>query len=237
MSKVSDLDVGFFYSRFHSPITDQDCGAKCAPYNEYGVPFCCDTKHAIPTAYDAEWDYLVHNTDLWHEWDGGDKAAWASLRSEIPQDQVLIECLGHQFCQRAYRSITCRSFPFFPYITDDGRFIGLSYYWEYEDRCWVISNLSLVNRSYRQEFVGAYEELFVRYPHEINNFAHHSKLMRDEFHRQQRAIPLLHRNGAAYKITPKNGRLRRVSQEKLPKFGVYKIASQMRFADEEPSLG
>ncbi|MGD9092807.1 MAG: hypothetical protein PVF74_08150 [Anaerolineales bacterium] len=226
------MDFSKLYERFHKPITHLNCGDKCAPYNEHGVPFCCDTDHAIPTAYLTEWDYLTQNTDLWHLWSPNEMIQDANLRAVTPDDQVLIECLGHISCQRDYRSITCRAFPFYPYITEKDEFIGISYYWEYEDRCWVISNLSKVQNEYRFEFIRAYDELFNRYPHELDNFKYQSSLMRHNFQIQRRTISLLHRNNRVYKISPKTGRMRRVSIDSLPKFGVYKIASEMRFSDE-----
>ena len=56
--------------------------------------------------------------------------------------------------------------------------------------------------------------------------------MRRHFSRKKRAIPLLHRHGKYYKITPRNGRMRRISPESFPKFGLYRIADRMPFADE-----
>jgi len=72
MLGLSSANFSDFYSNFDAPITALDCGKKCAPYNEYGVPFCCDIDHAIPTAYLPEWDYLELNTDLWHLWEDDD---------------------------------------------------------------------------------------------------------------------------------------------------------------------
>lgn len=234
MSEFRANDYAKFYAGFQAPIAALDCGDRCAPYNERGVPFCCDTRHAVPTAYLAEWEYLLANTDLWHLWSDEAHPDAASLQEQTPGGQVLIACQGHQFCQREFRSLTCRAFPFFPYIDRRGAFIGLSYYWEYEDRCWVISNLQVVSDPYRGQFIAAYEALFAAHPAERENFRHHSTVMRRVFGRRKRAIPLLHRNGGAYKITPRNGRLRRVALEKLPKFGVYKIAAEMPFPDERP---
>ncbi len=145
---------------------------------------------------------------------------------------MLIACLGHTACQRGFRSLTCRSFPFFPYLNKAGEFLGLSYYWDYEDRCWVISHLSVVSPEYRQEFIALYDALLEKVPREKENFAYQSRLMRRFFGRKHRSIPLLHRNGASYKITPHNERMRRVPVEKLPKFGPYKIASQLPFPGE-----
>ncbi|HEX7973631.1 MAG TPA: hypothetical protein VF498_04410, partial [Anaerolineales bacterium] len=194
------------YSRFQAPITALNCGDKCAPHNERGVPFCCDTYHAVPTAYQAEWEYLQNHTDLWHLWESDDPEETAELQKQTPTGQVLVGCQGAKLCQRGFRSITCRAFPFFPYLTRSGEFIGLSYYWEYEDRCWVISNLHLVSPGYRAEFITAYEELFEKMPEERENFRYHSMIMRRIFGRRKRSIPLLHQNGGAYKVTPRNGR-------------------------------
>lgn len=226
------LDFATIYARFHSPIGEVNCGERCAPYNEYGVPFCCDTRHCVPTAYQAEWHYLQSHTDLWRLWQVDDLELMESLQTQTPEGQVLIVCQGHHNCQRHYRSITCRSFPFLPYITRQGEFIGLAYYWEYEDRCWVISNLQIVSLDYRREFIDTYDRLFAQMPDERQGFREFSTTMRRVFGRRRRAIPLLHRNGFAYKITPHNGRLRRVVVEKLPKFGDYRAAAEMPFPDE-----
>lgn len=220
------------YTSFHSPISVLNCGEKCAPYNENRVPFCCDTRHAVPTAYQKEWDYLKAQTNLWHLWSPSDSKEVRRMRSETPAGQILIECLGHTQCQRDFRSITCRAFPFFPYISRQGDFLGLSYYWEYADRCWVISHLEVVRPEYRSEFILAYEQIFTAYPQEKENFHHHSSIMRRIFGRKYRAIPLLHRNGHAYKITPRTGRLRRVLINSFPCYGPYLVASEMLFRDE-----
>jgi hypothetical protein len=232
MPEVKPADFAAVYEHFQAPIAALNCGEKCAPYNEHGVPFCCDTKHAVPTAYQAEWNYLKGNTDLWHLWHSDDPAESQQLQAQTPTGQVLIACQGYERCQRGFRSITCRSFPFFPYIDREGRFIGMSYYWDYEDRCWVISNLRIVSKQYRVEFIAAYDELFRRMPEELDNFQYHSAMMRRIFSRRKRAIPLLHRNGDVYKITPRNGRMRSVAIEKLPRFGPYKIAAQLLFPEE-----
>ncbi|HSQ17398.1 MAG TPA: hypothetical protein VLM83_06855, partial [Anaerolineales bacterium] len=63
-------------------------------------------------------------------------------------------------------------------------------------------------------------------------FRYHSSMMRRVFSRRKRAIPLLHRNGGAYKITPANGRMRRISSSFFPKFGPYQVAARLTFRDE-----
>ena len=232
MSKFATIDYAALYAKFEAPISQFDCGKKCAPYNEYGVPFCCDTGHAIPTAYQLEWIYLAQHTDLWHLWEDDDPVETERLRADTPNDQVLIECLGHEFCQRNYRSITCRAFPFFPYVTKDGEFIGLSYYWDYEDRCWIINHLQVVTPEYVREFVATYDHIFDNSPGELENFRYHSTVMRRVFGRKKRRIPLLHRDGKVYEVTTNNGSLTLIDPASLPKFGDYAIAAEMPFPDE-----
>lgn len=226
------LDFAAFYSNFDAPISALDCGERCAPYNEGGIPFCCDTRHAVPTAYVQEWEYLQAHTGLWHLWNPTDKRQAEALQKQTPRGQVLIECLGWKHCERQYRAVTCRAFPFFPYLDRAGRFLGLAYYWEYEDRCWVISNLQVVSEQYRQQFIRAFETLFAAMPEERESFRYHAMIMRRVFGRWHRAILLLHRNGGYYKVTPSNGRMRRISAQCLPKFGPYALAAALPFADE-----
>lgn len=232
MCDLEPKNFAKIYANFEAPITALDCGKKCAPYNEYGIPFCCDTDHAIPTAYQPEWSYLELNTDLWHPWEAGDPDETARLQAETPEGQVLIECQGHQFCQRSFRSITCRAFPFFPYVTLERELIGLSYYWAYEDRCWVINHLDSVTPGYVQKFVATYDRLFDSLPDELENFRYHSIIMRRVFGRQMRTIPLLHRDGGTFAVTPKNGKFEPVDAAQLPKYGPYEIAALMPFPDE-----
>ena len=237
MSKsITYEDLAFLYAGFQSPLSALDCGDKCAPYNERSVPFCCDTRHAVPTAFQAEWEYLKVQTDLWHL--VGEQTPTippkdvARLKAELPSGQVLVECQGDTLCQRSYRVLTCRAFPFFPYIQSNGEFIGLSYYWEYRHRCWIISNLHMVTPDYLAQFVLTYERLFEKMPQEQENFAHHAEEVRRSFARQKRRITLLHRDGFFCKINPANEELQRISGNRLPKFGVYKIAARLKFPDD-----
>ncbi len=229
---MEQFDFASLYQRFNAPVTAFDCGDRCAPYNDLGAPFCCDLAHAVPSAYEDEWAYLEAGTDLWRPWSGRTRRETEELKRQAPEGQVLLACKGHLLCRRSYRTITCRSFPFFPYVSRGGEFLGLSYYWEYEDRCWVISHLDTVQGAYRTEFIDAYDELFRAMPAEKENYRNFSSLMRRVFGRRGRAIPLLHRNGQAYKVTPRNGRLRKTELSRLPKFGPYELADQLKFPDE-----
>lgn len=220
------LDVRRFYDGFDAPVTDFDCGQKCAPHNPGGKPFCCDICHAVPVAFRQEWDYLQPRTDLWHAWRGDECAAEpldpASLRAQTPEHLMLLACQGPAHCQREYRASSCREFPFFPYITANDRFIGLAYEWEFEEKCWVISNLWAVTARYRAEFIRTYDELFARWPDEYESYYAASEEMREHFVHQRRRIPILHRDGGFYLLSPGSGRLTRADPRRCRQFGIYR---------------
>lgn len=219
------LDIPAFYKGFNVPITREDCGQFCSPHNPTGKPFCCDICQAVPVAYRQEWDYLQAHTSLWHEWRGdecaGEPVSPADMRADTPEHLVLLACDGPQACQREYRASSCRQFPFFPYITANDRFIGLAYYWDFEPMCWVISHLDRVTDEYRRQFISTYDEIFNVWPDEYESYAAMSEEMRVYFSTQKRRIPLLHRNGGLYAVSPAQERLSRLDSSKLRRFAPY----------------
>lgn len=220
-------DIRSIYSGFNSPIAQFDCGKKCAPHNPSAKPFCCDICHAVPAAYKSEWDTLERSTNLWHKWRGDEcedttQKDIARLEADIPKNMVLLACLGPSQCQRDFRALSCRQFPFFPYVTSDYRFIGLAYEWEFESKCWVISNLSRVTQKYREEFIRTYDKLFALFQDEFEQYAYHSERMRAHFMKQKRRFPLLHRNGEYYLVSAGSERLQLTKADRLPTFGFYK---------------
>jgi hypothetical protein len=219
-------DISQLYGRFNTSIAGLDCGRKCAPFNPAGKPFCCDICHAVPAVYNEEWNYLKKNTSLWHSWRGDecvDSGESARMQDEVPEGMVLLACKGSSHCQRNYRALSCRQFPFFPYVSNDYRFMGLAYEWEFEERCWVISNLHRVAKSFRAQFIAVHDALFANRQDIFDNYAYHSERMRMRFMEDRRRIPLLHRNGKDYLVSPKSGRLLRMDSSQFPRFGPYRI--------------
>lgn len=227
MANFSPLqDIHQFYDHFDVPITELDCGAKCAPFNPSGKPFCCDICQAVPVAYQQEWDYLKNQTDLWHEWRGDecadDPVNPAELKTDSPEHLLLLACKGPAFCQREYRASSCRQFPFFPYVTSNYRFIGLAYYWDFEPTCWILSNLGEVTDTYRKAFISTYDEIFNYRFDEYESYAAISEEMREFFRVQKRRFPVLHRNGEIYLVSPGSERLQRTPANHIHRFGVYR---------------
>lgn len=224
--RLPEIDILKLYNQFDAPMMGMDCGTMCAPHNCNGKPFCCDICEAVPAVYRQEWNYLQSKTDLWHIW-GGDECVAnpedpTKLEEDTPENMLLLACLGPQLCQREFRALSCRQFPFFPYIASDGRFLGLTYYWEFEETCWAVSNLGQVTVVYRQEFVQVYDELFAHWPDELDSYALLSEQMRSHYIAQKRRVPILHRNGNNCLLSPKNERMLLVEAGQMPSFGYYK---------------
>jgi hypothetical protein len=220
-------DIRTFYDNFDTPVTALDCGLKCAPHNPTGKPFCCDICQAVPVAYQQEWNYLESRTDLWHKWRGDEcmsnPVKPENLPTGAPENMLMLACKGPAFCQREYRAVSCRQFPFFPYITSTFRFIGLAYYWEYEATCWVLSNLGEVSDAYRKGFVSVFDDLFNHHIDEYESYAALSEEMRTYFLTKKRRFPVLHRNGNVYLLSPEKESMRRIRTELTPRFGVYRV--------------
>jgi hypothetical protein len=148
------------------------------------------------------------------------------MLAETPEHLTLLACKGPAFCQREYRASSCRQFPFLPYITADDRFIGLAYEWEFEPVCWVISHLETVTAQYRAEFIAVYDDLFERWPDEYESYVASSEDMRAAFAARRRRIPILHRNGGFYLLSPGSERLARSDPHQWRKFGPYRNEAQ-----------
>ena len=217
------LDIRSLYDHFNTPATEVDCGDLCRRHNLTGKPFCCDVCHAVPSAYLQEWVFLKAHMQLWHAWRGDECHSEIEDPQQINQDKPehmrLLACLGPDQCQRDFRAMSCRQFPFFPYITADDRFIGMTYYWEFESYCWVISNLGSVTSKFRREFFNTYDVLLSNWEEEYDSYYYLSGDMRSEFITLRRQIPLLHRNGRHYLLNPKSDRLSRVEPDQFRQFG------------------
>lgn len=221
------LDFCQLYDGFDASVmAGVDCGKMCAPHNPSGKPFCCDICQAVPVASRQEWIYLQSSTDLWRAWrgdecpDGEDEPE--EVRQNTPEHMLPLACLGPDRCQRPYRALSCRQFPFFPYISSSLEFIGLAYEWQFEQSCWVISNLGQVSPVYRAEFVHTYERLFAQWPEEFDSYVRLSEDLREHFASQGRRFPLLHRRGKLYLVSPLSERKQLVTPEGLPRFGPYR---------------
>ena len=217
---MKPADFAAVYDKFKATVSRFDCGRFCAPLNN-GEPVCCSTQHAVPVVDKAEFTLLQSRTDLWHVFKPYD-APTRQIVSELHKSCMAIECKGARHCERDNRSIACRAFPFYPYLTRAGEFVGLGTYWTYEDRCWLISNMKVVEREFVAEFVAAYEYIFARDPDEYTTMKAHSACHRRVFTRRGEPIPLIGRRGGFLQVLPgSGGRIVPLPASQLPRFGAY----------------
>ncbi len=228
MKKQLDKDIfPELYSHFDMPICEIDCGLKCGPYNDYGVPICCDINQVIPSAFDLEWSFLKQNTDLWQPWSSA-----GSFEEELMDGQVLLQCKGYQECQRDFRTLTCRAFPFYPYLDSQGSFHGLTYYPEFRYGCWIISNLDVVSQAYKTAFQQTFQRIFDFYPDYHQNFIEYSRYERENASEENEKVVLMDFSGDVYLIDPVTEEKYPVQYKELRAFGPFEITRELRFPDE-----
>jgi hypothetical protein len=174
----------------------------------------------VPVVDKAEFRFLKSRTDLWHVFKPYD-AATHKIVDELHHTCAAFECKGARHCERDNRSVACRAFPFYPYLTREGDLVGLGTYWTYEDRCWLISNMRVVERDFVQEFIAAYEYIFARDPEEYATMKTHSAAHRRVFSRRGQPIPLIGREGGFLQVLPRSGRILPLPASRLPRFGAY----------------
>jgi hypothetical protein len=225
-------DYQDLYQFFSKPLTDIDCGLKCGPYNDYGVPVCCDINLVIPSAFEEEWDYLQKNTNLWQPWKNSSSLEGKKLVKQLQDGQIALQCLGYNHCQRQFRTITCRAFPFFPYLDRDGSFMGLSYYRDYRDQCWIISNLSRVSREFKTEFQSSYQRIFQIYPEMKNNFQLYSQYARDNAAAKNEELTFLDFADGVFQVKSETNQPVEISFDSLESFGPFKVMKDLVFPDE-----
>lgn len=211
------------YDNFQASISRFDCGKMCAPLNN-GEPVCCNTRHAVPIVDRGEWDLLNARTSLWSLYTPTDAAGREIVRT-LHKDCVAVECKGVRHCERENRSMSCRTFPFYPYFTRRREFVGLAYYWTFEDRCWVMSNLQIVDMQFVREFVAAYELLFAHDEDEKEGLVEHSAYMRRVFSRWNRIIPLIGKEGGYFAVEPRTHVIRPARLEEFPRHAAFRDAN------------
>ena len=236
MSRLVDKEIfRELYSGFAMPLSEIDCGLRCGPHNDYGVPVCCDIQQVVPAAFDLEWRFLQENMDLWQPWSSYGSVD-LELEEELQDGQVLIMCKGYQECQRNFRTLTCRAFPFYPYLDSKGIFTGLAYYPDFRSACWIISNLEVVSQAYKEAFRRTFQRIFELYPQYRLNFASYSSYMRGKAAENDEKIVLLGFSGDAFLIDPETGQEYEVEYKELGAFGPYEITRELQFPDESQSL-
>lgn len=230
-AKLTVDDIQSLYDGFTAPVSRFDCGRMCAPLNN-GEPVCCSTQNAVPVVHKVEFELLKPRTDIWSKFKPYDYAT-RQIVDELTSDCMAIQCKGGRFCERDNRTLACRGFPFFPYLTRERQFIGVGTYWVFEDRCWMMSNLEIVDRVFVEQFVTTYEELFKKDQTEFKTYVDFSASARRVFSRWKRPLPLLGRQGELLIVEPSTGAVRPGRKKDYPKVTPFRSDKEYRAAIKE----
>jgi len=192
MLKPGDFTV--LYREFQSAPAAFDCGKKCAPFND-GEPFCCDSGWVVPIAFKDEWKYLEKKTNLWHEFRPRNSDEFV-LIDEVDEDEsVFIECKGVKYCERENRSISCRTFPYEPYLDTRGNLLGLVYNRVIEDKCYLVDRHQIVTSKFICQFMRFIENFFKMLPSEKLLYMEQSRIYRNLMSRRKKPLIVLTEDG------------------------------------------
>ena len=155
-------------------MTDFDCGKHCAPQNS-GVPYCCDKGKVTPVLFKDEYQ--------WHRQRGG---FWRKMPVKTKSDRKLVEescsynvfavCPGVQNCRRTSRSLTCRLFPFEPFLDSTGYVKGLVYQDGDNRSCSLMEKPQhMYNQLYIRNAIRVWQELVDTFPEDKDLYMRESR--------------------------------------------------------------
>jgi len=172
--KLTDEKLKHLYRMLSVRMTDFDCGKWCAPRNN-GIPYCCDGKKVLPVLFKDEY--------RWHRQQGG---FWHKLHVKTKADKRLVEescsynvfalCPGVRDCRRTLRSLTCRLFPFEPFLDSRGSVMGLVYQSSESGCCPLMGKPQHIYiRKYIRNAIRVWQELVDTFPEEKDLYIRESR--------------------------------------------------------------
>jgi hypothetical protein len=172
--KLREKQLKRFYRLLSVRMTDFDCGRKCAPKND-GVPYCCDREQVTPVLFRDEY--------RWHREQG---TFWKKMPIKTKRDKKLVEetctynvfsvCPGVESCRRTLRSLSCRMFPFEPFLDKTGTVTGLVYQDGENERCPLVGkHRRHYNQAYIRNAIRVWQELVDTFPEEKEMYLRESR--------------------------------------------------------------
>ena len=187
--KLTEKKLKQLYRLLSVPMTDFDCGKDCAPQNN-GVPYCCDQDKVTPVLFKDE--YRWHRTQ---------RGFWRKMPVKTKSDRKLVEescsynvfavCPGVQKCRRTVRSLTCRLFPFEPFLDSTGTVQGLVYQDGNNGSCSLMNKPQHVyNPLYIRNAIRVWQELVETFPEDKEMYLRESRKRTRQAARTKRPLRL-----------------------------------------------
>jgi hypothetical protein len=108
---------------------------------------------------------------------------------------VFAVCKGHLQCERDNRSLSCRTFPFEPYLDHDDAFVGIVLSRDFAGLCPLITG----DHAFRPDFIAQccamWREMFAADADERAFYAGCSRTLRRQYGRDGSPIPVFHEGG------------------------------------------
>ncbi|MBN1115372.1 MAG: hypothetical protein JXA66_08530 [Oligoflexia bacterium] len=193
MIKLNEDDFRYLYNILDANITDFDCGAICALEND-GVPVCCEVNVVIPILYKNEYKYVNRHCKLWKRFKP-ENAHDKRLIKDCGYDDIMAICRGHKDCNRNYRSMVCRTFPFYPFIEKNGNFLGLTYNYDFENKCILVGHPGMVNPVYIKQSLKAWNYVFDKDEAEYDAHYDLSRVIENKRRRKGKKIDIINTEG------------------------------------------
>lgn len=184
---LTPAQVAELHGLLQAPVTAFDCGTLCAPGNG-GVPVCCHAPTILPVLYKAELALLRRRTTMWtrHVPQGAD----AELAQLARPCDVFAVCKGHLQCEREHRDLTCRTFPFEPYLDHRGRLAGLVFCFDLAHLCPLMLGDQRIEPEFLAQCLRMYARLFEFAPEEHAFHLGISRRLRRQFGQRREPIPV-----------------------------------------------
>jgi len=183
---LTEKDFEYIYRHYDSTPVRFDCGTLCAPKND-GVPFCCDSGWLIPVMYEREFASLRERTDLWKRFRPKTNHE-KKIVEETDKSSIFGTCLGHERCDRRFRSVSCRVFPFEPYLDLEGNLLGLVYNYRLGNKCPLVDRPKLISRKFVSDQLKMWKYIFEREPSERDVYRDESIQVRRYLSRKKKPI-------------------------------------------------
>lgn len=178
--RLSEKELKWLYKLMEVPMTEFDCGQLCVT-EENGVPPCCDALKTVPVLFKSEYEWHRKRNDFWRQMNEDDPVynTFCELIDADDYEQFAI-CPGVEGCDRDQRSLVCRTYPFEPYIDEDGRLKGITFNYDEEEVCPLVSKLDLdLNGDYITNSLIYWDFIFKRFPDQFDIYYESSQQLRE----------------------------------------------------------
>jgi hypothetical protein len=118
-------------------------------------------------------------------------------------------------------------------LSSEDEFVGMAYYQDFREQCWVISNLDIVSLAYKKQFQSAFQRLLNLYPRTRIDFFEFSSHNRRKAGLSGQKLVLLDFFDQVLLVDPENEEIIECQYNDLEAFGPFEIIRELPFPDDK----